>query len=218
MKAKLLLALICVSAISTPMLAKRPAVGGLQEQLDTLGKTLGVCPPGAPTRFVDNGDGTICDHETGLMWEKKNASDNKEDLFNPHDVDNNYTFSANTAAPKPGTAFTHFLARLNGELASAAPSEQLGGYRDWRLPTSVELQTILDCRFGSPCIDPIFGPTTAFTYWSSTADANEPIFKWRVSFDNGRVMFGNPFGGLPVRAVRGGSWPLGHSTIAIDGR
>ena len=27
-------------------------------------------------RFVDNGDGTVTDHQTGLMWEKKLAANN----------------------------------------------------------------------------------------------------------------------------------------------
>ncbi len=59
-------------------------------RLPCLVNALVVCPPGAPTRFVDNGDGTICDHQTGLMWEKKDAADGVVDLNNPHDVDNLY--------------------------------------------------------------------------------------------------------------------------------
>jgi len=38
-------------------------------------------------RFVDNGDGTVTDNMTGLMWEKK---DNSSGI---HDMDNIYTWS-----------------------------------------------------------------------------------------------------------------------------
>ena len=50
-------------------------VDSFQQQFDALLNVVVICPPGAPTRFVDNGDGTVCDHQTGLMWEMKNASD-----------------------------------------------------------------------------------------------------------------------------------------------
>ena len=46
----------------------------------------------AGTRFVDNGDGTVTDHLTGLQWEKKtSAVGSGEDYSDPHDVDNTYT-------------------------------------------------------------------------------------------------------------------------------
>jgi len=55
-------------------------------------------------------------------------------------------------------------------------------HRDWRLPhldatclSTVdpprgrgEFEGLLDCSFGLPCIDPIFGPTAPFVYWSDT--------------------------------------------------
>ena len=48
-----------------------------------------ACPP-----FVDNGDGTVTDQQTGLQWEKKTTAvgsgANAADL---HDVDNRYTWA-----------------------------------------------------------------------------------------------------------------------------
>ena len=35
-----------------------------------------VCDP--PSRFVDNGNGTISDNQTGLVWEKKLAADGSQ--------------------------------------------------------------------------------------------------------------------------------------------
>jgi hypothetical protein len=43
----------------------------------------------APKRFIDNGDGTIIDKKTGLMWEKKTNCDGQDFQFiNPHCVNN----------------------------------------------------------------------------------------------------------------------------------
>ncbi len=182
----------------------RTSLADLQAAIEALV----VCPATAPTRFVDNGDGTICDRDTGLRWETKDATaDSVKDFTNPRDVDNQYTWTdtADGDFTNPdGTAFTDFLAKLNGVVADTSSSEQLAGYNDWRLPTSAELQTILDCSFGIPCIDPIFGPTVAGFYWSSTSFANGPDNAWFVKFSSDFVDVGDKIDDFPVRAVRGG--------------
>jgi hypothetical protein len=77
-----------------------------------------------PSRFVDNGDGTITDTQTGLMWEKKSYDGSI------HDVTNYYTWSSTVGGTAmDGTVFTVFLAGLNTPPCFA-------GYCDWRLPTS----------------------------------------------------------------------------------
>jgi len=66
------------------------------------------------TRCVDNGDGTVSDTVTGLMWEKKDNLDSTSNLSDPHDADNTYTWSLGGADEAPnGTAYTDFLHRLN---------------------------------------------------------------------------------------------------------
>ena len=163
-------------------------------------------------RFADNGDGTVTDNQTGLQWEKKVAGSGC-----PHCVNDTYQWTSTGTAPDGG-AFTSFLNTLNGGTTGvgdcvSSPSQpggspQTGGFNnhcDWRLPTLAELQTILDCSFGNPCISPIFGPTTGDDYWSSTSFAGAPTSAWVVEFDDGFV-FGNSKGLVHfVRAVRGGS-------------
>ena len=169
---------------------------------------LEVCPASAPTRFVDNGDGTICDNKTGLMWEKKNAEDGVSDYSNPRDVDNTYTWTATADGDfrnRDGTMFTDFLARLNNTVASSMSDIPFAGHTDWRIPTSWELQTILDCSFGSTCIDPIFGPTAARGYHSTTSVTGRPAESWSVLFFGG-LLVDSDINDNPghVRAVRGG--------------
>ena len=175
----------------------------------------GVCTANVcGLRFVDNGDGTITDHHTGLIWEKK-------DNICPgiHCVNDSYLWSSTGTAPDGG-AFTSFLNTLNGgatgvgNCTSGDGSTPTGGFVnhcDWRLPTIAELGTIIDtsasgCGTGSPCIDATFGPTASSFYWSSTTGASFPSFAWSVNFLGGFVFPGNKsIFSFSVRAVRGGS-------------
>ena len=157
---------------------------------------------GAACRFVDNGDETVSDLDNLTMWEKKT------DDGSVHDKDKTYTWNTTFGGTTPnGTAFTDFLGELNNCVAGSLGGPITGGfanYCDWRLASKDELRSIVDCSFGSPCIDPIFGPTAASFYWSSTSSASGPVNAWFVNF-----LFG--FGGnvnkvnfSRARAVRGG--------------
>ena len=121
--------------------------------------------------FVDNGDGTVTDAtDRARMWEKKVAGSGCL-----HCVDDVYTVSQ------------------SGAWISEVKQSGLGGFTDWRIPTLEELLTILDrgrCHDDEPdpCISPIFGPTAADFYLSTTI----PFYitfgndgRWLVSFRNG---------------------------------
>jgi len=150
---------------------------------------------------------TVFDHATGLEWEKK--SDDR----GIHDKENRYTWSAGEPNWNPdGTAFTVFLAALNGGAALGVSADGLtssgpcyASHCDWRLPTVSELNTIVDCSLGAPCVDPIFGPTQSNIYWSSSSFATDPYLAWVVCFECGLGGgTGYKTGFNYVRAVRGG--------------
>jgi len=163
------------------------------------------CAAGAGGRYTDNGDGTVTDRRTGLQWEMKT------DDAGVHDKDNTYTWSATGTKPD-GPAFVDFLGELNNcvEAGGFPPSDVNGGFAghcDWRLPTVVELQTIFDtsvagCGAGDACIDPIFGPTINYNYWTSTTFGDAPSFAWFGDFDVGQVEEAAKSGAFYVRAVR----------------
>jgi hypothetical protein len=120
---------------------------------------------GEPVRFEDCGDGTIADHKTGLLWERKNGplfdfGNRCSDPAGPgcpdlHYSNNTYSWSATGTAPD-GEVFTDFLARLNGDPTVVAatreeaqgdpgadPTVCLAHHCDWRLPTVAEQRTIV---------------------------------------------------------------------------
>ncbi len=163
-------------------------------------------------RFVDNGDGTVTDHETGLVWEKKDNLDGQPNLSDPHDADNLYGWSTSGNVPD-GPAFTHFLFALNAGIS--ADARTTGGcfasHCDWRLPTSEELLGIVDSTQGScagagtePCTDPTVGPGQADGYWSATNLTGNIASAWIVDFSGGDAAHGSKTAEFFVRAVRGG--------------
>jgi len=195
-----------------------PDEKSLMAALASLGAATGLeaCPDGL----------TVADHDTGLLWEKKTGTyvDYNSRVYcelagcpDPHDVANAYQWSGTGTAPDGG-AFTDFLAKLNDSSQPATWSTSSQGligtqtsgcfadHCDWRLPNIVELQTILNCGLGFPCIEPVFGPTASSYYWSASSNATNPSNAWNATFNGGGVSnIGTKTGHNFVRAVRAGS-------------
>jgi Protein of unknown function (DUF1566) len=159
---------------------------------------------GAPLRYADNGDGTISDLVTGLMWEKKS------DDGGLHDQDDIYVWSSENGLQE---TIWDWLADVNAEGGTG-----FAGHSDWRIPNVRELASIVDYEQADPAVDPIFatgcapGCTTAtcsctssFHYWTSTTQAETPLFAWVVVFGTGSVDPDQKISFRYVRAVRGRS-------------
>ena len=168
----------------------------------------GALQKGASQSFTDNGDGTITDNTTGLMWEKKSADGSI------HDKDNTYTWSGASYGSTyimDGTITSTFLAGLNAAGGFA-------GHTDWRIPNRFELESILNLQNVSPSVSTAFNTgcaasctvtacscTQSYFYWSSTTLAPYPNDAWGVSFGYGYASGGNKSSSYYARAVRGGS-------------
>jgi len=159
-----------------------------------------VCQP----RFNVNGDGTLTDNQTGLMWELETSACKGEVTC----VTDKYTWTAGDR-DRTGTLYTKFLATLNADVSASGHTSCFANHCDWRIPSSVELQTIAEpdsptCGGGPPCIDAAFGPTQAYYYWSATTRADDPTIAWVLNFGVGDIAIGGKPLELYARAVRGG--------------
>jgi hypothetical protein len=175
-----------------------------------------VCRSSLP-RYVDNGDGTVTDNNTGLMWEKKLAPTDAACLDavqinrNVRCQQNTYTWSAATPFTEPtGTLFSDFLEQLN-DLKSpndGTATSCFANHCDWRIPAIGELRSIFPAPFPGcssiPCIDAIFGPTQQSFYWSSSSYLAISGFAWFGYFSSGFVDAGNKGNVNYARAVRSG--------------
>jgi hypothetical protein len=150
---------------------------------------------GAPLAYVDNGDGTITDVNTGLMWEKLSWDGSV------HDYSNVYTWA---------NAFAGHVAPLNAGGGFA-------GHTDWRVPNYKELVSILNLQNAGPAVSAAFNTacapgctvltcscTASFLYWSSTSLATTPWTPWVVNFLDGYVQGASTSFNIFVRAVRSG--------------
>ncbi len=165
----------------------------------------GTVQAGADLSYTDNGDGTITDHRTGLMWEKKSADGGL------HDRNNSYYWSGNSVQE----TVWDWLEDVNGEGVTG-----FAGHHDWRLPNVKELQSIVNYQsfssaapaaFNSNCVTGTTVLTGSCTfqsaYWSSSSLAGSTIvgLAWAVNFDLGDVSWYFKSSNFRVRAVRGGS-------------
>lgn len=113
--------------------------------------------------FLDNGDETVKDETTKLIWQKCSAG-----------------LTGSSCSSGSATTFTWVNA------ISYCNTLSLGS-KTWRLPNLNELRTIIDyTKASSPMIDTTaFPATVANAYWSSTTYATTTTNAWAVYFPFG---------------------------------
>jgi len=136
--------------------------------------------------FVDNNDGTVTDTSTGLMWDQCSLGQ---------------TQGINACS---GTALTYTWEAAHAQVGTVQKSGNYKGFSDWRLPSSVELFSLVKTG-PTPSIDStVFPGTYLIGYWASTSYANSPNLAWYVHFVNGYYGSYDKSHSFDVRLVRGG--------------
>ena len=157
---------------------------------------LGVVWPNP--RFTNNGDGTVTDNLTGLIWlENANCA--------------NATMDWASALAFANTLFDGSVGHNGGDCGLSDGSAQGA----WRLPNVLELQSLVHYGVVSPAVpntagtgkwvenDPFSGVQSSL-YWSSTTLADDATFAWLPNLFNGVVDGGEKINTLYVWPVRGG--------------
>jgi hypothetical protein len=143
------------------------------------------CTGGTDDLMTDNGNGTVTDRRTGLMWMQ--CQDGRSGANCATGAGASYGW---------GASFSRATA-VNGN-ASLNKS-----FSDWRVPSQRELASIVRPYCAAPTINQLKFPSTesVFSYWSASPDTQVSGASWYVDFavgDVGSTVSGSKF----LRLVR----------------
>ncbi|CAK0768072.1 Fimh-like protein [Gammaproteobacteria bacterium] len=126
------------------------------------------------SRFTDNGNGTVSDTQTGLMWKRCTEG---------------MTWSVTTCI---GDELT-FTWQDALKQAVTVNETSYAGYTDWRVPNIKELLSIVDRRCAGPAINTTVFPAASSSYlWTSSPAKTTSYNSWIVSFDAGTLDANQP--------------------------
>jgi len=115
--------------------------------------------------LADNGNGTITDNATGLVWQKCSMGQT-----------NDATCSGAATTADWTTALSY------------CENLTLGGRSDWRFPSATELRGLVDETRNSPVVNPAFFPSTPSSYYSTaTTSASGGGSMVYISMGTGRM-------------------------------
>jgi Protein of unknown function (DUF1566) len=143
-------------------------------------RDLASSPPSPRYTYTDH---VVFDNMTGLTWQRR--------------------VPAGTYSWADAKSFCGCL-NDTSDAAVRCDLEKIPGYPSgWRLPTRIELVSIVDHAFYVPIIDgAAFPDTPPHVFWSSSPAAHDSRYAWLVQFSFGNVLFGSVGDTYRVRCVR----------------
>ena len=135
------------------------------------------------SQLQDNGDGTVTDRKTGLIWKRCLEEQSGSDC-------------AGSAKD-----FTWQQALQRAQTVNS--SGGFAGFSDWRLPTIKELSSLVEHQCVDPAINLTRFPNASNHWlWSSSAVAGNTFHAWNVYFGNGYTDWSNKNSNYQLRLVR----------------
>ena len=177
-----------MGALKTTLNAQQRQMGALKTTLDAQQNKINELVR-AGFRYKDNGNGTITDNRSGLIW-LKNAN----------------CFGAQNWEKAKQSAAT---------LASGQCGLRDGsGAGDWRLPTKEELKAMMDKKYKIPALSNAKGTaqwkegevfsSVQSGYWSSATHAGTTSYAWYANLNDGYV-------GADLKTSTNDVWPVRDS-------
>ncbi len=121
----------------------------------------------ATKTYTDNGDGTVTDPTTGLIWMRCAMGQTWD-----------------------GKTCTGWVTEYDDRSASALTGKvTFAGHSDWRLPNIRELQTIVDRSVSKPAIDSVAFPgmSAPWNFWSASDPFGSSYSNYQVNFTYGEA-------------------------------
>ena len=144
--------------------------------------------------YTDNGNGTVTDPTTGLTWMRCAMGQ---------------TWTGSGCSGTAGNYYWDDAMALTGTVSFA-------GQSDWRLPSLLELQSIINI-YGSPAIDSAAFPATPGAgFWSSSSIFTGSFSAWYVHFNSGSTgSYDKQVSFFFARLVSGGQY-LGSFPLTVS--
>ena len=124
---------------------------------------------GTAKSYTDNGDGTVTDNHTGLIWQKNHKEEGG---------------TCDVLTWEGALSYCSTLADGVGDLTDGSSAG------DWRVPSYIELATLPDMSYpSSSYLNSVFTRTgwnsTCYGYWSSTTVPSDTSFAYYLNSLNG---------------------------------